>query len=69
MKNLLIIGLTTTFTVLFCGGLMAASNRCEVKEVDGTRLILECQRDNQELKAGDQVKLKSVRTGAAVEGC
>ena len=47
----------------------AASNKCRIVEVEEHKLLLECERDTSEFKAGDRVKIKSVRQGAAVEGC
>jgi len=70
MKRVCNIGLVIISLLLFPVGSMAASNKCEVVEIEGTKLILECERDNRELAVGDQVKLKSVRKKTApVEGC
>ena len=70
MNNKIRTGLIIASLFLLPAGLLAASNKCEVVEVDGNKLILECERDNAELKAGDQVKLKTVRSSsAAIEGC
>lgn len=69
MKNTIVIGLISASLFLLPVGLLAASNKCEIVEVDGNKLILECERDNAALKAGDQVKLKTVRRSAQIEGC
>lgn len=69
MKNVLGIGLVIASLFLIPVGLFAASNKCEVVEVDGNKLILECERDNTELEPGDQVKFKTVRKSAPIEGC
>ncbi len=61
---LILINLT-----LLCGSAGAASNKCRIVEVEEVKLILECERDTSGFKAGDRVKIKSVRQGAAVEGC
>ena len=46
-----------------------ASNKCRVVEVEEQKLVLECERDTSPFKTGDQVKIKSMRKSAAVEGC
>lgn len=51
------------------GSVSAASNKCRVVEVEETRLVLECERDASRFNVDDQVKIKTVRKGAAVEGC
>jgi hypothetical protein len=51
------------------GGAHGASNKCRVVETDEKKLVLECERDTSKFRTGDQVKIKSVRQGAAVEGC
>jgi|GEM_PF-2040302 len=62
--------LVLTFCVLAVGaGAHGASNKCRVVEASEKKLVLECERDTSQFQAGDQVKLKSVRTNAAVEGC
>ena len=55
--------------IFACGSAIAASNKCRVAEVEGKKMILECERDTSQFASGDQVKIKSVRKGAAVEGC
>jgi hypothetical protein len=56
--------------LIFAGGsVIAASNKCRVVEAEGKKMVLECERDASQFTSGDQVKIKSVRTGAAVEGC
>ncbi|MEJ2135587.1 MAG: hypothetical protein P8X86_10115 [Desulfofustis sp.] len=51
------------------GRVSAASNKCRVVEVEDKRLVLECERDASRFNVDDQVKIKTVRKGAAVEGC
>ena len=63
-----------TAILFFCflamsGGAYGASNKCRVVEVEEKKLVLECERDTSRFKTGDQVKIKSVRKSAAVEGC
>lgn len=65
----------TTTTVLifslltFAAAPFAASNKCRVVELDEKKLVLECERSNGQFEIGDKVKIKSVKKGAAVEGC
>lgn len=55
--------------LLVSGGAYGASNKCRVVESEEKKLVLECERDTSQFKAGDQVKIKSMRKSAAVEGC
>ena len=56
--------------LIFAGGsVIAASNKCRVVEAEGKKMVLDCERDTSQFASGDQVKIKSVRKGAAVEGC
>ncbi|MBT8354297.1 MAG: hypothetical protein KJO60_07225 [Desulfofustis sp.] len=58
------------FCLLFVSvGAYGASNKCRVVEVEEKKLVLECERDTSQFKTGDQVKIKSMRKSAAVEGC
>ena len=55
--------------LLVSGGAYGASNKCRVVEVEEKKLVLECERDTSQFEVGDQVKIKSMRKSAAVEGC
>jgi hypothetical protein len=55
--------------LLVSGSAYGASNKCRVIEADEKKLVLECERDTYQFKVGDQVKIKSMRKSAAVEGC
>ncbi len=56
--------------LIFVGGsVRAASNKCRVVEAEENKMVLECERDTSQFASGDQVKIKSVRKEAAVEGC
>lgn len=66
--------ITSALIMIVClalagGSALAASNKCRVVEVEERRLELECERDASQFNVDDQVKIKSVRKGAAVEGC
>ncbi len=69
MKTLTTIAVLLLSLTVFAAVPFAASNKCSVTEVDGKKLVLECERNNNQFEAGDQVKIKSVKKGAAVEGC
>jgi hypothetical protein len=55
--------------LIFSGSAYGASNKCRVVDVEEKKLVLECERDTSQFKDGDQVKIKSMRKSAAVEGC
>ena len=69
MKKMTCTVLIIMNLVLAYGTALAASNKCRIVEVEEQKLILECERDTSGFKAGDRVKIKSDRRGAAVEGC
>ena len=51
------------------GTAYGASNKCRVIEVEEKKMVLECERDTSPFKTGEQVKIKTVRKSAPVEGC
>ena len=57
------------FLIFVGSSVSAASNKCRVVEAEGNKMVLECDRDTSQFASGDQVKIKSVRKEAAVEGC
>ncbi len=65
---------TGTAILILCilvagGNVHGASNKCRVVEAEDKKLVLECERDTSQFSSGDQVKIKSMRKSAAVEGC
>ena len=48
--------------------LLAASNRCVVKESEGTVLVIECQKEVERFPEGTKIKIKTDRV-KQVEGC
>lgn len=46
----------------------SASDKCEVKQVKGSSVVLECGKKSGNFKVKDKVKIKSMRT-KSVEGC
>lgn len=69
MKKVISAAILLTCLILAGGNGLAASNKCRVAETEGKKLVLECERETSQFAAGDQVKIKTVRKGAAVEGC
>lgn len=69
MKTLMTAAVLILSVIAFTSNSFSASNKCSVVEVDENKLVLECERDNDQFKPGDKVKIKSVRKSAAVEGC
>lgn len=69
MKKVTTASILLLCSILVGGSALAASNKCRVVEAEEKRLVLECERETSQFAIGDQVKIKSVRKGAAVEGC
>ncbi len=69
MKKKLTIIILTFSLVLTAAIGSAASNKCTVVETEDKKLVLECERGTDQFKPGDAVKIKTVRKGAAIEGC
>ena len=56
------------FILFFCilvvsgfgtGRALAASGKCTVVQVDGTRMIIECNKNTKGFSKGNQIKIKS----------
>ncbi len=56
----------SAFTVNFS---VATTFKCTVDEVDGDKIVLNCGDDAAKIESGTQVKIKTVKTAAAIEGC
>lgn len=56
----------STFTVNFG---LASTLKCTVDKVDGEQIILDCGKDATKIEPGVKVKVKTVKTTAAIEGC
>ena len=69
MKKLTSASILLTCLIFAGGSVIAASNKCRVVEAEAKKMVLDCERDTSQFAVGDQVKIKSVRKGAAVEGC
>ena len=48
---------------------LAASDRCVVKESEGNILVLECRGETDKFAPGSNVKIKTDKRSAPVEGC
>ena len=69
MKKGMVIATTLLFLLALGMTSWAASKRCVVVEAEENRLILECKGDTDDFKEGVEVKIKTVKKKAAVEGC
>ena len=69
MKKMSHAVLLTVGLLMAGSSALAASNKCRVVESEEKKLVLECEREVSKFAVGDQVKIKSVRKGGAVEGC
>ncbi|THB71299.1 MAG: hypothetical protein D6B25_18980 [Desulfobulbaceae bacterium] len=63
-----IITLVTLLSLVFPVSLIAASNRCVVKESEGKVLVIECQKEVERFPKGTKIKIKTDRV-KSVEGC
>ncbi|MCP4338917.1 MAG: hypothetical protein GY799_08520 [Desulfobulbaceae bacterium] len=65
MKRLMML----LFIVVVSGFCMertwAASGKCTVVKVDGTRMVIECNKQTKGFSKGNQIKIKSDRKKAA----
>ena len=61
--------LTITLIALFTGVGMAASDRCIVEKSEGRTLVITCKKDTGSFKPGSEIKIKTSRKKAALEGC
>lgn len=72
MKNLqLTVALISALTLTICttSTLFAATLKCTVVEVDEQEVILNCGDAVEKLNKGTEVKVKTVRKKATIEGC
>ncbi|OKY74246.1 MAG: hypothetical protein BM485_14585 [Desulfobulbaceae bacterium DB1] len=68
MKKTTSILLAIAFVVTSAGALQAASGKCTVTAVEGTKVILDCGSQAAEFPVGTEVKIKGAK-GKAIEGC
>ena len=67
-KKLTGLVMAVMFTMGVVGTGWAASVKCEVEKIEGSKVILDCGSKAKELKVGSKVKLKKVKV-MAIEGC
>lgn len=69
-KGIVSVLMALVFSVSVAASAMAASTKCVVDEVDGDKVTMTCKKiDDLDVKAGDKVKVRKMKTGGAVEGC
>lgn len=68
-KKLLSLALAMSFVASTAAvGLAARYVECEVKSIDGDKVVMECD-DADELEVGSDVKVKGEKKRRAIEGC
>jgi hypothetical protein len=65
-KGIVSVVLALTFAVSTVA--VAATVKCTVDSVEGDKVTMPCKKADS-LKAGDAVKVKAKKGGAAIEGC
>jgi hypothetical protein len=66
MKKMMIMLLFIVMVSGFCiERIWAASGKCTVVKVDGTRMVIECNKQTKGFSKGNQIKIKSDRKKAA----
>ena len=68
MKKILAAAFVLLFVVGTASVSFGAKVKCEVVEVEGTKVILECEKEDK-FKEGDKLKITPPKKGAAIEGC
>ncbi len=48
---------------------LATTLKCTVDNVDGEKVVLNCGDNAAKIEAGMKVKIKAIKTTAAIEGC
>lgn len=67
MKKIISTILAIAFALSTTGAAFAASSKCTVTAVEGSKLILDCGDKAENFPVGSQVKIKSKTK--AIEGC
>ena len=68
MKKIMMILVVGVGLLLYANGVFAATVRCEILEIKGNNVILDCGKKAVKLNVGDKVKMKTAKK-AAIEGC
>ncbi|MEN8190176.1 MAG: hypothetical protein ABFS19_10040 [Thermodesulfobacteriota bacterium] len=69
MKRFTTILAATLFSLTIISVGYAATLKCSVTKVDDNVVTLECTKGADKLKPGMEVKVKTVSSSAAIEGC
>jgi hypothetical protein len=69
MKKVLAAAFVLMFVATTASMSFAAKIKCEVEQVDGEKVILNCGDKADKFEAGDKLRVPTAKKGAAVEGC
>ena len=69
MKKVLAAAFVLMFVATTASMSFAAKINCEVEQVDGEKVILNCGDKADKFKEGDKLKVPTAKKCAAVEGC
>ncbi len=69
MKKVLAAAFVLMFVATTASMSFAAKIKCEVEQVDGEKVILNCGDKADEFAEGDKLRVPTAKKGAAVEGC
>ena len=68
MRKLISLLIVAQLLLIAVPSAFSASDKCEVKKVKGSSIVLECGKKTKNFTVGDKVKIKSMRS-KSVEGC
>ena len=69
MKTTLALIFALVLSVFTVNSVLATTMKCTVDEVDGDKVTLTCGKDAAKIEPGVKVKVKTMKTTAAIEGC
>ena len=68
MKKAMCVLSLVLVTVFAAGNLLAASGKCTIVKVEGTRMEIDCGKNTQGFQKGNKIKIKTEKQ-QAIEGC
>ncbi len=68
MKKTICVLILVMATVFTAGNILAASGKCKIVKVEGTRMEIDCGERTQSFQEGNKIKIKTEKQKAA-EGC
>ncbi|PID74511.1 MAG: hypothetical protein CSB32_00405 [Desulfobacterales bacterium] len=68
MKKLTVAAMVTVLTLGAASAAVAGSPKCVVQAVEGTKVFLECKKDTDRIKVGNEVKVKMQQKKQKVGG-